>query len=157
MTKTVDRLEKLVAKQPFLSILNPRFRQYFTDCAMLQHIDKGQEIFHQDGPADHFYLVLAGRVGLETFVPGCGMVTIQTLGPGEALGWSWLFPPRLWHFSSSALEPTDLIAFDAAYLRDKAEKNRDFAIELVNRMAGVLLQRLQGTRTQLIDLYSMRP
>jgi CRP/FNR family cyclic AMP-dependent transcriptional regulator len=105
----------------------------------------------------NFYLIQSGKVALETFVPGCGMVTIQTLGAGEALGWSWLFPPRKWHFSASASEPTELIQFDAEWLRDKAEENREFRCELITCVAQILLARLQGTRMQLIDLFGMRP
>jgi CRP-like cAMP-binding protein len=155
--QTMDPLESSIVKHPFLSGLNPHFCHFFNDCALVQRFTPGQEIFHEGGPADHFYLIQSGKIALETFVPGCGMVTIQTLGPGEALGWSWLFPPHRWHFTASAKQPTELIAFDAAYLKDKAEENRDFGNDLINRVARVLLQRLQGTREQLIDLYRMRP
>jgi hypothetical protein len=90
--QTMDTLESLIVNHPFLSGLNPHFYHFFNDCAVLQRFATGQEIFHEHGKADHFYLILNGKVALETFVPGCGMVTIQTLGSGEALGWSCSFP-----------------------------------------------------------------
>src|ERR1051325_1852573 len=108
--QTMDTLEGLIVNHPFLSGLNPHFYHFFNECAVLQRFATGQEIFHEHGNADHFYLILNGKVALETFVPGCGMVTIQTLGSGEALGWSWLFPPHQWHFTANATEPTELIA-----------------------------------------------
>jgi len=153
----MDTLENLIVKHPFLSELNPHFYHFFNDCALHRRYEPGQEIFHEHGNAEHFYLIHSGKVALETFVPGRSRVTIQTLGPGEALGWSWLFPPHQWHFSASATEPTELIEFDAASLRDKVEENRDFGNELVTRVARILLERLQGTREQLIDVYRMRP
>lgn len=155
--QTMDALESLIVKHPFLSGLDPHFYHFFDECAVLRRYDRGQEIFHEHGNAEHFYLIESGKVALETFVPGRGMVTIQTLGPGEALGWSWLFPPHQWHFSASATEATELIEFDAAHLREKGEENRDFGNELISRVARILLERLQGTREQLIDLYRMRP
>src|ERR1041385_8413084 len=155
--KTMDALESLIVKHPFLSGLDPHFYHFFNECAFLRRYAPGQEIFHERGNAERFYLIQSGKVALETFVPGRGMVTIQTLEPGEALGWSWLFPPRQWHFSASATEPTELVAFDAAHLRGKLEENRDFANELIRRVASILLERLQGTREQLIDVYRMRP
>ena len=155
--QTMDTLENLIVKHPFLSELNPHFYHFFNDCALHRRYEPGQEIFHEHGNAEHFYLIHSGKVALETFVPGRSRVTIQTLGPGEALGWSWLFPPHQWHFSASATEPTELIEFDAASLRDKVEENRDFGNELVTRVARILLERLQGTREQLIDAYRMRP
>lgn len=156
-TQTLNGLEELIVKHPFLSGLNPHFYHYFNECAALRRFDTGQEIFHEHGLAAHFYLIESGTVALETFVPGCGMVTIQKLGPGEALGWSWLFPPHQWHFTATAEAPTEVIAFDAARLRDKTEENRDFRNELITRVARILHERLQGTRAQLIDLYRMRP
>jgi CRP/FNR family transcriptional regulator, cyclic AMP receptor protein len=151
--KIMDALESSIMKHPFLSGLDPHFYHFFNECALLRRYEPGQEIFHEHSNAEHFYLIQSGKVALETFVPGRGMVTIQTLAPSEALGWSWLFPPLQWHFSASATEPTELIEFDAAHLREKAEENRDFGNELVRRVASVLLDRLQGTRKQLIDLY----
>ncbi len=149
--QTMDGLESLIVKHPFLSGLDPHFYHFFNECALLRRYELSQEIFHEHGNAEHFYLIQSGKVALETFVPGRGMVTIQALGPGEALGWSWLFPPHQWHFSSSATELTELIQFDGAHLREKAEENRDFGNELISRVARILLARLQGTREQLID------
>jgi CRP/FNR family cyclic AMP-dependent transcriptional regulator len=155
--QTIDTLDSLIIKHPFLAGLNPHFYHLFADCASLRRFGPGQEVFHEGNDARDFYLIQSGGVKLEAFVPGCGRVTIQTLGPGEPLGWSWLFPPYQWHFTASATSPTELIVFDAASLRDKAEENRDFGNELLTRVAKILLQRLQTTRLQLIDLYGMRP
>lgn len=154
---TIDISETLVVNHPFLRGLDPHFLHFFTDCASLRRVPPGEEIFHEGNDADHFYLIHNGKIALQTFVPGCGMVNIHTLGSGDALGWSWLFAPHQWHFTATALQPTQLIQFDAPSLRDKAEENRDFRCELVERVAHMLLDRLQGTRLQLIDLYSIRP
>ena len=155
--QTMNSVEDLIADHPFLSALPPQLLDIFSDCASLRGFASGQQIFHEDGDADHFYLILSGQVALETFVPGCGMVAIQSLGPGEPLGWSWLFPPHQWHFSAATLKPTEVISFDAAALRKKAEAHLEFRAELLARITQTLVQRLQGTRMQLIDLYGMRP
>ena len=91
------------------------------------------------------------------FVSGCGMVTIQSLGPGERLGRSWLFPPHQWHFSATTPRPTEVISFDAAALRQRAEGYLEIRAEPPGRITRTLVQRLEGTRMQLIDLYGMRP
>ena len=85
------------------------------------------------------------------------MARIQTLGPGEPLGWSWMFPPYEWQFSANTLKPTEVISLDAAALREKAESDMEFRDQLLTRITRTLVQRLQGTRLQLIDLYGMRP
>ena len=154
---TVNTFETVLNKHPFLAGLAPQFCDSLSNCACLRRFAARQQIFHEGGEADHFYLIVSGKVDLETFVPGCGMVTIQTLGDGDALGWSWLFPPHQWHFTATTREPTEVISLNAAALRAQAEANRGLHDELVTRVAKTLHQRLLGTREQLIDLYGIRP
>ena len=150
-------VDTAVREHPFLEGLAPNLCEIFCDCASIRRFASQQQIFHEGGEADHFYLIIRGNVALETFVPGCGMVTIQSLGAGDALGWSWLFPPHEWHFTATTREPTEVISLNAAALREKAEADREFHDELVTRVAKTLHQRLLGTREQLVDLYGIRP
>jgi len=145
-----DKLSQLVAGHPFLTGLKPEVCEFFCRCASLRQFDAGQEIFREGGEADHFYLIERGQVVLEVFAPGRGMVTIQAVEPGEALGWSWLFPPYQWHFSATATKRTKAIAFAAESLRDSAQKNQEFCYELVVRLARVLAGRLEDVRSRLI-------
>jgi CRP/FNR family transcriptional regulator, cyclic AMP receptor protein len=73
---------------------------------------------------------------------------------GEALGWSWLFPPHRWHFGARSIDATDVVVFDARTLREKSEENHDFGYEIAMRVGQVILQRLQATRMQLLDFYA---
>ena len=43
--------------------------------------------------ASRFWLIQSGHVALDLHVPGQGRMKIDTIGMGEMLGWSWLFPP----------------------------------------------------------------
>ena len=155
--QTIDSIEYLIETHPFLFGLSPEHIHFLRNCATLRRFASKQQIFHEGDDADHFYLIISGRVALETFVPGAGMATIETIGPGEALGWSWLFPPFRWHFTATSQEPTEVISFEAGRLRDMAEDDRDFRDELLARVSKMLLNRLENTRMQLIDLYGMRP
>ena len=148
----ITALESIIASHPFFSGLEPDLEPLVNDCATIRRFASQQKIFHQDGPADHFYLIVSGKVVLETFVPDHGMVTIQELGAGEALGWSWLFPPYQWHFSATTAAPTEVISFDAATLRRRIQANSLLANELLTRVARTLIDRLQGTRNHLGDL-----
>jgi CRP/FNR family transcriptional regulator, cyclic AMP receptor protein len=87
-------------------------------------------------------------------VPGKGAITIETLGAGKALGWSWLFPPYRWRFSARSVELTEAVAFSAHKLRNYAEENHDFGYELTTRVGQVILQRLQAARSQLVEFYA---
>lgn len=130
-----------------------RHLEVLTECASVEQFGLGQPIFQAGARAEQFYLIHSGRVGLEMFVRGKGIVTIQTIDAGEALGWSWLSPPYCWHFDARSHQVTDALVFPAQTLRSYAEQDHDFGYELATRVAQVMLQRLQATRLKLVDFY----
>ena len=65
--------------------------------------DPGQVILAEGSPASTLYLLQHGKVALSAHAPGKGHVLVQTLGPGEVLGLSWLFPPYQWRFDAHAV------------------------------------------------------
>ena len=56
-------------------------------------------------------------------------------------------PPLPWQFDARAIEAVGAIAVDAACLRSKAETDPAFGYALMKRVAVVLLERLQATRS----------
>jgi CRP-like cAMP-binding protein len=152
--KTLDKaIRELVTGHPFFKHLNSRYIHLLTDCAELVRFGPGEDIFREGQEADRLYLIHKGRVSLETFVPRMGATTVQTLGAGGALGWSWLYAPHRWQFSARALEPVEAIAFSAVSLREKIEENHDFGYDLLLRIGRVILERLQNTRRKLVEFY----
>ena len=110
----------------------------------------GDVLFREGEPANRFYLIQSGKIALEAHDLAYGTVPIQTLGPGEVVGWSWLFPPFVWHLQARALAPTEVVILDGAHLLVTAERDRDFGFELMKRVAQVVIHRLQATRKQLL-------
>jgi hypothetical protein len=78
---------------------------------------------------------------------------IQTLDADDVLGWSWLFPPHEWFFDARALELTRAIALDGKCLRGKCEADQRMGYQLMKRFSALVVERLQATRMQLINLY----
>src|ERR1700722_17893943 len=70
-------------------------------------------LFEDGGYATHFWLIMSGHVWLDLNVPGEGPVVIETIGMGELLGWSWLFPPYKWGFGAVAVPEMEAFEFDA--------------------------------------------
>ena len=151
----MNTLESLIETHPFTKDINPRFLHLLNECAMYERFGNDQQIFHESFEADRFYLVHAGRIAIQTFVPGTGMTTIQTVGPGEALGWSWLYPPYRWHFTATTLEPVEAAGLCARTLRDRMIENHEFGYEIAMRVGHVLLERLQATRLRLLQMYGV--
>ncbi len=148
-------LETQIAEHPFLKDLTVDQLKVLTDCAMLSHFKAGDVIFREGDPANRFYLIQQGKVALESPVKDRPPVVIGVIGPGDVLGWSWLFPPYYWHLDARAIEPTSAVFFYGTRLREECEQNHDLGFALMKRMAAIVIQRLQATRRQLIKVQGM--
>ena len=143
-------IERIISTHPFLKGLSPHQCRILTDCAMLTTFQPNELIIREGDPANRFYLILRGKVALESHVQESGATPIQMVEAGDVLGWSWLFPPYYWHFDARAVEPTEAVFLYATPLRDECEADHDLGYELVKRMAEVMLKRLQATRRILL-------
>lgn len=140
-----------ISTHPFCEGMSSAHLPLLTEATSLIRVEADNLIFDQGEDASFFYLLETGRITLESRVAGRGTVNIQTIREGDALGWSWLFPPYRWHFSARAITRVDLIAFDASTLRCQTRKHPEFGRDLIHRVAAVMLQRLQNTRIQLLN------
>jgi CRP-like cAMP-binding protein len=146
----MESLERTLAQHPFLTGLDRRSLRQLTGLASQKRFDAHQMIFYEGQPANEFYLVCLGKVGIETALFGCEAILIQSLSPGDVVGWSWLLPPYEWHYSARALEPTEVIALDGKALRSQCEEDHDLGYEVMKRFALVIVQRLGATRERLL-------
>jgi CRP/FNR family transcriptional regulator, cyclic AMP receptor protein len=146
-------IAELTGDAPALAGLAPRHLELIAGCGANARVRAGQALFGAGDPADQFFLIRQGSVALELAVPQREPVTIGTLHDGELVGWSWLFEPYRWTFDAQAVEDTSLIAFDGACLRAKCEADHELGYQLMRRFAAVLVDRLQATRIQLLDVY----
>lgn len=144
-------LYTLIAQQPFFAGLNPRQLQLLTEAALEVRFEKGEEIFHEGSAANRFYLILDGKVMLESEQVDRRNFPIQMLWPGDDLGWAWLFPPYLFHLSARAVVPTRAILFYGTRLREQCEQDHELGFQLMQRIAEVLIQQLQATRQRLVE------
>lgn len=126
-------------------------------CGQIAAFETGRHLFREGDDADVFYLLRHGRLALELYMPGRGALTVSTHGPGELIGWSWLFPPYRWHLDGRVVERVSAVVFDGACLRGKAEANHELGYELMKRFAAQMIERLQATRVQLLDVYGHVP
>jgi hypothetical protein len=85
-------------------------------------------------------------------VPGQGPVPIDTIGMGELLGWSWLFPPFLWAFGAVAAGPVEAFEFDARAVRAWCACDPALSYEVTRRVAEVLTRRMKSARSRLITV-----
>ena len=153
MSGHIRDIGEILREHPFFADLGDRFCELICGCAKNAHFGAGEYLFHEGDPANQLYLIRAGRVALEIKAPGRGALTFATLGEGEIVGVSWLVPPYRWAYDARALETTRAISLDAACLRAKCEADHDLGYEMMKRFTPILIQRLQATRLQLLDVY----
>lgn len=142
---------------PFFAGMSQKHLEVLHQSSAYAEFGGGDVIFREGSPANSFYLIGQGKVALEADMDGEGLVQIGVLKDGEPLGWSWLFPPFVWHFHARALKRTTTTYFDAKILRQLCEEDHDFGYELLKRVSQVMLERLQSTRREMLKLYCKRP
>ena len=151
----METLERIVAEHPFFAGLEEQYLHLLVGCASNVRFEGGNSIFREGEEASQFYLIRQGKIALEISAPPRGRLTVETLGEGDILGWSWLIPPYYWSFSARAVELTRAIALDGKCLRAKCEENHDLGYELLKRFARILERHLEATRLQLLDVYAV--
>ncbi len=117
----------------------------------------GAIIFEEDQYADTFYLVADGKTGLEVVFASGPPVLLETVGPGEMLGVSWLTHPFRWNWRARALTRATLVAFDADAVRKECLENCKLASRVYLTVADEAQRRLHATRVRLLDLYPGGP
>ena len=152
----IESFERILGEHPFFQGLGHAHLATLVGCASNVKFAAGEFIFRQGQPADRFYVVRHGQIALEIFAPGQGAIAIETIDDADVLGFSWLFPPHRWRFDARAVTLVRALALDGKCLRGKCETDTGLGYELMKRFALVVVQRLEATRLQLLDLYGER-
>lgn len=137
-----------VSSHPFFSSMPREYLDLMATNSEEVSFRQGEVLFGEGEPANRLYLILSGKVALDT----CGSehtAPVQTLGEGDVLGWSWLFPPFSWHFRATALEPTRAIVLDGGYLLVTCEGNPAFGYALMKKIAQMVINRLESCQCKL--------
>jgi len=149
----METLELVLKEQPFFHDFPAQHLELIVGCASNVRFEAGKVIFREGEAANKFYLIRHGKVALEMVSERRGPVTVLTVGEGEILGWSWLFPPHFYKFTARTMDPVRALAIDGQCLRGKAEEDHDLGYHLLKRWAPLVERALDATRLQLINVY----
>jgi CRP/FNR family transcriptional regulator, cyclic AMP receptor protein len=137
--------------QPFFRGMSARQLELLAENSMSAKFAAGEKILSEGDSANRFYLILEGFVELESRGLEGEFIRIQTIGTGDVLGWSWLFPPYYWHFDARATSPVKTIFSYGTRLRKLSEENHDLGYELMLRVSEIIIKRLQAARRELVS------
>jgi CRP/FNR family transcriptional regulator, cyclic AMP receptor protein len=149
----METINDFLSRHPFFDGLKPEYLALIAGCGQNVHFDAGAYLLREGEAADRFFAIRGGSVAVETYIPSRGAVTLQTIGAGEILGWSWMFPPYVYQFDARAREGVRAVAFDGACLRTKCNTDSALGYDLMKRLARLVSSRLVAARRQLSDVY----
>jgi len=150
---TKDTLLAVLHRHPFVEEFKDEHIEKLSTLAKEVEFKRDQVIFHEGDDFQDFYLIVRGRVALEIEAPD-HTFRIQTLADGDELGWSAILMGRGKHFQARALQDVKALGFNGPQLLGACREDGSFGFALMYRMLGVVSERLQATRLQVLDMYS---
>jgi len=151
----IEVTAEALARHPFLHGMSRDHLAVLAGTARDVTFPSGHRLFDDGGSATRFWLIQSGHVALDLHVPGQGRMKIDSIGMGELLGWSWLFPPYRWAFGAAAASRVEAFEFDGRAVRACCRDDPELGYELTQRLTRVLAKRLQATRVRLITASSL--
>jgi len=155
--ETVDdsaqQLAAEIATHPFVKGMRPEHLRMLASKGVRMRFDRDEPVLKEANVANRFYLIQEGKMALQAPIEEITPILIQTVGAGDELGWSWMFPEYYFHFDACAIEPTKAVGFLGPALLQQCVQDHDFGYELTIRMAEVLTKQLMATREKLTDAY----
>lgn len=148
---TSESLQQYLARQDFFADLAPDLVAFLAEHASWQEINRDDVLFKHGDSADRFFFLDSGNIVVEIPAIAGPSIVVQTLGPGNVLGWSWLIPPYQWSFLARATEPSKIVVFEGKSIREHCEGNPEFGYALLKRFAGLMSERLAAARTTLME------
>ncbi|MFI5662763.1 cyclic nucleotide-binding domain-containing protein [Streptomyces sp. NPDC051684] len=110
-------------------------------------------IFEEGDRADRFWIIRTGMVTLDVRVSDRALLPIDPLGPGDLLGWSWLFEPYEWDFGAEAFSTVRAYEFDGGSVRTLCEQEPRLGVAVLHAVAEVMAHRLESARVKLVDAH----
>jgi len=111
-----------------------------------------QVIFNQGDRADFLYFVLEGKVSIR-FNPEDGPVlSVAQVEEGDVFGWSSAMGSDSYTSSAICTECGVFVRIEGEELKTLCQEHPETGILILNRLAGVIAQRLRGTHEQVVGL-----
>jgi CRP-like cAMP-binding protein len=148
-----DSILAAVQQHPFSLGLTPEHCATLAALGTRVQYPKDSLIFAEGDERHEFFLLIKGRVALEMMAQGKPL-RVHTLEAGDELGWSSVLSGRGKFYQARALEPVETIKFDGFVLLEKCRADNSFGYKIMHRLVGVVSERLQAARMQVLDMYS---
>jgi CRP-like cAMP-binding protein len=127
-----------------LKFISPKFQR--------ETHPEGSVVFNQGDPAESLYVLLSGNVAIR-FKPHDGeIIHVTDIHDGDVFGWSAALGRQ--EYTSCALSTSDseMVCIRGKDLREICTSQPEIGVVILERLAGVIAERLRNTHTQVVDL-----
>jgi CRP-like cAMP-binding protein len=131
---------------PFFRRLGAPFLNHIALLARLEEAAEGTIIFCEGDSPSLLWFVLGGEVALEVKGPDGEPVEVNTVGPGELLGWSPVLGLGSMTATARAATSCRLAVIDVHRILGLGEQDPRFGMAFFREVAWVLSDRLASTR-----------
>jgi len=116
-------------------------------------VEQDEILYAEGSQHGYLYIILEGRIRIESFVPGHGILPIHFSEPLDVIGWSSLTPVvRQNPGCAKAFEYSRLIVFHAEKLQRLCERNTELGYVVMRRLANIVASSFLNHRLKLIGL-----
>jgi CRP-like cAMP-binding protein len=138
------------ASHEFLKNLKQRHLMKLAQGAKPFSLKAGEFLTRAGTTSSGLFLIQSGKVEIDIQRPDKDSLALQTLGPGEIVGWSWVVPPYQSHFDCKVIEDVSGLFFDGHWLREQCDQDHELGYFLLRQTLAVLSSRAAATRLQLV-------
>jgi CRP-like cAMP-binding protein len=114
-------------------------------------------IFRQGDIADRFYMVKRGKVLLEQTMTEKITVSVGSIKPGFAFGWSTMIEEGNYTTNAVCAEPCDILSIRGEKLRDLCARDSETGFLLSQRLLVILKKRYDYRTEQFIKVIKHHP
>jgi CRP-like cAMP-binding protein len=148
----MESLERVLGEHPFLRDLAPDHLAVMTGCVANVRFAPGEYLLREGTTQGKIFFIRHGTVAVEIDDPSGAPVTMETIGPGDVLGVSWLTSSTQ-HFDCRARDVVVAFVCDQECLRGKMNADPALGYALASRLLSHTYDRLARVRLQRLDIY----
>jgi CRP-like cAMP-binding protein len=130
----------IIQKAELFKDLGPEITNEISKIMIEESHDPGKIIFEAGAPAQHFYILVEGRVRL--FIGTKAEITYTVNLPGEAFGWTGLVDRPAYTATAECVAPSKVIKIENERLNKLFDKDTAGGMMFFKRLAGAVVQRL---------------
>jgi len=134
--------EMIYALQPFI---------------VLTRFEEKDIIFQEGEPSEIFYMLKRGKVLLELRLSDKVTVSVGSIEPGYAFGWSAMLENATYTTDAVCAEPCEVFAISGSALKNVLESNFEMGYRFTRRLLVLMKKRLDIKSEQLIRAIKNHP